>query len=214
MEIWLGTSTKDMLQLPVLPQSIGADDTRNFEDIILASGDEKTVISGRNLRSYSLESFFPKVRPIYMQGSTLKTPMEYVKKIRQWMDNKEVLQFIVTTTNINEKVTIRSFNWQENGGTVGDIEYTIELKEYRGITYSTSKVTNPITGVPTTPSRPPSPPASSSKTYTVVRGDSLWKIASKYYGSGTKWPTIYNANKGVIGGNPNLIKPGQKLVIP
>jgi nucleoid-associated protein YgaU len=28
------------------------------------------------------------------------------------------------------------------------------------------------------------------------------------------WPVIYDANKAIIGGNPNVISPGQKLRIP
>lgn len=46
--------------------------------------------------------------------------------------------------------------------------------------------------------------------YVVKSGDSLSKIASKYNMS---WPTLYDKNKKVVGSNPNLIYPGQKLVI-
>jgi len=49
--------------------------------------------------------------------------------------------------------------------------------------------------------------------YTVVRGDSLWKIAKDQYGSGSKWTVIYEANKDVIK-DANQIWPGQTLVIP
>lgn len=57
-------------------------------------------------------------------------------------------------------------------------------------------------------------PEPQSRTYTVVKGDCLWNIAKKFYGNGADYTKIYNANKGVIGGNPNLIYPGQVLVIP
>lgn len=50
---------------------------------------------------------------------------------------------------------------------------------------------------------------SSSRTYTVVKGDTLSGIARKLGIS--DWHTLYNNNKGVIGNNPNLIKPGQVL---
>ena len=52
--------------------------------------------------------------------------------------------------------------------------------------------------------------------HTVEESDTLSGIALKHYGSATKdmWMVIYNANKTVIGDDPNLIKPGQVLKIP
>ncbi len=55
------------------------------------------------------------------------------------------------------------------------------------------------------------PPA--VKTYTVVAGDSLSKIAKQFYGDANKWKKIFEANKDVIK-NPDLIKPGQTFKIP
>ena len=53
-----------------------------------------------------------------------------------------------------------------------------------------------------------------ARTYVVVSGDSLSKIAKALYGDAKRWPEIYEANKALVGDNPNLIHPGQKLVIP
>lgn len=50
-------------------------------------------------------------------------------------------------------------------------------------------------------------------TYTVVAGDSLWSIAQRQYGDGNKWTLLYEANKGVVGPDPNLILPGQSLTL-
>ena len=49
--------------------------------------------------------------------------------------------------------------------------------------------------------------------YTVVKGDSLSKIAEREYGDANRWREIYEANRASIK-NPNLIYPGQKLRIP
>jgi len=59
----------------------------------------------------------------------------------------------------------------------------------------------------------PAPAAPEPKTYTVAAGDSLWKIAQHHYGDGNKWQKIFEANKDTIK-NPDLIHPGQTLVIP
>jgi len=53
----------------------------------------------------------------------------------------------------------------------------------------------------------------SGKTYVVVKGDSLSKIAKREYGDANKWRTIYEANKDLIN-DPDLIYPGQDLKIP
>ena len=53
----------------------------------------------------------------------------------------------------------------------------------------------------------------SGKTYVVVKGDSLSKIAKREYGDANKWRTIYEANKELIS-DPDLIYPGQELKIP
>ena len=66
-----------------------------------------------------------------------------------------------------------------------------------------------------TPAATPSTaPAVAGKTYVVKSGDSLSKIAKAAYGEGKRWPEIYEANKQLIGDNPNMIHPGQTLRIP
>ncbi len=59
----------------------------------------------------------------------------------------------------------------------------------------------------------PAEPAPVGQSYTVRAGDSLWRIARQFYGSGAKWDVIYRANAGIIR-NPNLIYVGQVLQIP
>ena len=49
--------------------------------------------------------------------------------------------------------------------------------------------------------------------YTIVSGDSLSKIAKRYYGDAMKYPVIFEANLEVIK-DPDLIYPGQQIRIP
>jgi nucleoid-associated protein YgaU len=56
--------------------------------------------------------------------------------------------------------------------------------------------------------------ASVERTYTVRSGYSLSKIAKALMGDAKKWRQLYEANKDVVGNNPDLIKPGQVLKIP
>ncbi len=76
-------------------------------------------------------------------------------------------------------------------------------------------------GTPTTSERGPAPaapeaepapaPEPAARTYTVVPGDTLWGIAERFYGDGTRYQQIADAS-GVA--NPDLIQPGQVLTIP
>ena len=57
------------------------------------------------------------------------------------------------------------------------------------------------------------PATEGMRTYKVVAGDSLSKIAKREYGDANEWRRIYEANKHLID-NPDLIYPGQELTIP
>ena len=52
------------------------------------------------------------------------------------------------------------------------------------------------------------------KTYTVVGGDSLWKIAAQFYGNGAQFPKIIAGNPGQLKDEHSVIHPGDVLVIP
>lgn len=54
-------------------------------------------------------------------------------------------------------------------------------------------------------------PLNSGRYHTVAKGDTLWAIAQKYYGNGSRYPEIAKANNV---SNPNVISVGQKLLIP
>ena len=51
-------------------------------------------------------------------------------------------------------------------------------------------------------------------TYEVQSGDTLLTIAEQKYGDGTQWRRIYDANKDVIGSDPDKLKIGMQLKIP
>jgi nucleoid-associated protein YgaU len=89
-------------------------------------------------------------------------------------------------------------------------------------------VPGPVTPNPPKPPTNPPPTTTPKVRYYVVKpwpakGSTLWGIAEIYYKDGRKWSKIYNANKkgttradrtpGMIS-NPNLIRPGWKLIVP
>jgi nucleoid-associated protein YgaU len=61
--------------------------------------------------------------------------------------------------------------------------------------------------------RVPAQGAPALRNYTIKSGDSLSKIARDFYGDAGEWQKIYQANKDKIK-DPNMIYPGQKIIIP
>ena len=64
-----------------------------------------------------------------------------------------------------------------------------------------------------TPAEEPTAQTPPQDTYTVTSGDCLWSIAQKLYGTGTRWPELYEANRAIIH-DPNQIQIGQVLTVP
>ena len=56
-------------------------------------------------------------------------------------------------------------------------------------------------------------PAPGGRMYSVQPGDSLSKIAKKFYGNANDWKRIFEANRDRVK-NPDLIQPGWTLKIP
>jgi nucleoid-associated protein YgaU len=49
--------------------------------------------------------------------------------------------------------------------------------------------------------------------HVVAKGETLWKLAERYYGDGKLYPKIFEANRDALK-DPNAIGIGQKLRIP
>ena len=67
--------------------------------------------------------------------------------------------------------------------------------------------------------RPPRPqggaaPPRTGSSLTVHPGDTLWSLAEDHLGSGDRWPEIYALNRAVVGADPDVIQPAQRLRLP
>ena len=215
VEYWLKFEAGGAIRLPVNPEVITVDSPFGFVDVNVTHLGEYSVFGERGLRSFSISSFFPKeYNSTYCEYNGFEQPQTYVDMLEGWRDQRKPIRLVVTGTAINYPVTIRNITFDfEKAGAMGDVYFTIEMKEYREQEYrevvDLSKL--PTASEVKSAQRPPvinKPQASGEKTYSVKSGDSLSKVFGK------EWRKVYEANKDVIGSNPNLIKPGQKLVIP
>ncbi|MCC7529266.1 MAG: LysM peptidoglycan-binding domain-containing protein [Candidatus Melainabacteria bacterium] len=60
----------------------------------------------------------------------------------------------------------------------------------------------------------PASATAAPSSYTIRAGDCLWNIAKNQLGDGMKWQDIFNANKDILGSNPDLIHPGTTINLP
>jgi nucleoid-associated protein YgaU len=75
-----------------------------------------------------------------------------------------------------------------------------------------SPVVPAVSGSPTTASAGGA--TGNEQTYEIQSGDTLLSIAEQFYGDASQWRTIYDANRDVIGNNPDALKVGTTLKIP
>lgn len=213
-EFWLKDEKNNIdLLLPVSLPSYDIDYGNDIETISSSNVGDINIAGHRKLSTVVLKCFFPQNEYIFSKQSE-SNAIDYVNIVKKWIDDKSIIRLIIsdgTSTKINNQFYIESINYSEDGQSNGDINYSITLREYRQmqaksiISQSAIAVNKKRESVKTDPK---------SKKYTVVSGDNLSKISRKMYGDASKWKKIYDANKSVIGKNPNIIYPGQVYSIP
>lgn len=175
------------------------------------------------------------------QGQQLRT-MSFTHPVTSNVENQsctEVIRIMIGLADSGQKV--RLINVAEGLETVGwwypslsvriverDVNQQVKRAELSWTLTEANDERPLIARVPPPPPPPPPPavatPAPSMQAdYTVVSGDSLWKIAAKFLGNGTRWREIYDLNQARLKLKPPemfrglltvWIYPGQVLKIP
>lgn len=211
MDIYLIDPNGPTLRLPVLPEEIQIKREKQYETIDLINLGEVDFPQQEKVKEITFSSFFPKeYDPAYCQYADIPDPQEAMNQLTAWMASKTPVRLIITETIHNVLVWIAAHDTTYKGGEVGDVYYDLTCRTYTETKVRTSS--NAASSNQAASNRPDIKPV--PKVYVVKSGDSLWKIAKMQLGNGSRWQEIYNLNKKVIGPNPNLIRPGQKLVMP
>lgn len=213
--------------LPVTPDKIQIKINNNNKTVNLINEGEINILKKAGLTDVEFECEIPQVEHSYaVYKSGFKSAGYFMDIFEELKNSQDPFQFIVCRRlpsgkkllNTNIKVSLEDYKITEEAKNGFDFQVKFSLKQYND--YGTKTVNISIAAEKPKASVEPvretanSPAPAEAQTHTVVKGDCLWNIAKKFYGNGSKYTVIYNANKGVIGGNPNLIYPGQVLTIP
>ena len=213
------------IRIPWLPETI----QYGIGEAIFASYDimSKGTVSiptGSELGEYSWEGTFPGEfqQNSEMQRGAWRALKEYQDIFNDWKDQGTPLRLMVTGYPINKDVHLQKFT-AEAAGAFGGLDYEVAFIEDRDITISSSAQASTQT-----PKRAET--QSDATSYIVKKGDTLWTIAQRFYGTGTKWQALYQANKDIIEStakkqwkaagknrdsqNGHWIFPGTKISIP
>ncbi|BBF45081.1 phage-like element PBSX protein xkdP [Lachnospiraceae bacterium KM106-2] len=199
MEIWLNQGEQEIC-LPVIPPQYEISQSMNNTSVNIVEFGEVNMIGKRNLFTTSITSFFPHEKYNFVEVSDILSPIDYVALINKMKSSP--VKFIISDLKLNLDVTIEQFNYSQNDAT-GDINYTLELKEYRKP--ATKKMKTPK---PTKSSKGKDKSKNITKiqvargcklvkstTYRVKKGDTLPKIAKNLTGLSKNARAIANQNK-------------------
>lgn len=217
----------DKILLPVTPEKLELKIKNQNQTVTLINDGEINILKKAALTEIAFDMLLPQVKyPFARYKSGFQPAKLYLDALEKLKTDQEPFQFIVTRnlpnnqslfyTNI--KVALEEYVLKEDAKNGFDVMVSIRLKQYRdygtqvcNITFTEDKTNITLTPIRETKNAPA--PKKTAKTYTVQKGDCLWNIAKKFYGNGSLYTKIANANKDKIK-NPNLIYPNQILTIP
>ncbi len=199
----------ECIELPVNPEKLSVETASNHKSYALMNVGEVSVLDYPMGSKVALESFFPNRSSYFANGvATAYTPAECVDRIIAWRDSLRPMRLTVTggARDLSLPCSIERFDYWENWGECGDIYFRLELKEYKW--YKLQSVQSASGGSGGSGALKRSTEFKAPVTYTVKKGDTLWKICKLYLGDGSRYKEI--AAKNNIK-NPNLIRVGQVI---
>lgn len=211
---------------PIAPSKLQLKIGNKNKTMTLINEGEVNILKQAGLTEISFDLLLPNVKyPFATYKDGFVGANYFLNELEKLKTSKNPFQFIVTRTfpngkmlfDTDMKVSLESYDIKEDVKQGFDVVVSVKLKQYRDFATKTCNITfnnaKPTASVTTARPAENSPAPTTNQTYTVKNGDCLWNIAKKFYGNGSKYKEIAVVNKDKIK-NPNLIYPGQTLIIP
>ena len=218
----------DGLQFPIAPSELALKINGRNETMVLMNEGEVNVIKRTGLTDIEFEVLLPNVKyPFAVYPNGFQPATFYLQKLKDLMQGEKPFPFIVNRMmpngnllfDTNMTVSLEDYEIKESADNGFDIIVRIQLKQYRE--YGNKKINlKPATKANNAGStaktaskavveqKRPTTGKETPKTHTVKSGETLWAIAKKYLGDGSKYTELAKINNI---SNPNMIKAGQVI---
>ncbi len=210
------------LLLPVPPESVQTKISNQNSTITLIDGTEYNFLKVPGLTEISFDFLLPAFKyPFAVYENGFKDQKYFLDEIEKLKVSKKSFKFLVSRefpngTGIYDtemNVSLEDYTIKESADNGFDLTISVSLKQYvERITETLDIASDGTATVENKREESTSAPSAENQSYTVKSGDTLWALAKYYYGDGSKYSLIASANKDIT--NPNLIYPGQVIVIP
>jgi len=201
-------------KLPISPEQVDVDwGSDHYVTSVINIG-EVSIPRLPKLRRFKLSSFWPRKWYPFLTSGEVFQPDWYFDLIERWRKDKKVLQFIVDgDMRQNVSVIIDGFRFTETPGYEGEPKYELSLIENKYI--APKKVQVKKEAIVSSPQEKQlkRPAPEKPQMYTLKKGDTLWAIAKRVYGDGSKWRIIAKANN-ISDAETRRLQIGRTLVIP
>lgn len=206
----------DGVLFPITPQRMNIKFKNRNRTVTLVNEGEFNILKESGLQEISFDACIPAVKYPFAQylGGIFLPIVYYIELIKKLKNSKKPFNFVIIREGSIGvlgyshcmKVSLEDFQIKEDASEGRDVIVSLNLKEYKD---SNRAIVSAISGglITTTKVRD-NASKTIAKTYTVKAGDTLYNIAKKELGNGSRYLDLKTLNNLA---NANSIKVGQVL---
>lgn len=205
----------DNTVLPIAPSKFSVSIQNKNKTVELINDKQINILKLPGLTDISFEFVLPNSK--YPFVVNWQPPQYYLSVLEKLKVNLQPFQFVIARSlpngqpsfATNMSVSLESYEILEDSENGFDITVKVNLKQYRPYATQTVEIKTSVDGSKVSVEKNARAQTKQpDKTYTVQKGDTLWNIAKKYLGDGSKYKQLATLNNI---SNPNFLSVGQVL---
>lgn len=209
--------------MPITPSKVTVTINGQNETATLINGEEVNILKAAGLSDVSFELILPAQSYPFCNGVVLPIST-YLALFEKLKASKQAFQWILIRTKpktlighiTNMTVSLENYNLVDDADEGCDTKVSINLKQWRDYGTKTATVTTADDGsqVATVQNAARSTSTAPTATeYVTKSGDTLYNVAKKLLGDGSKYTELLDANSSIVS-NPTDVAEGLTLTMP